>query len=412
MVVSTLNPTPVDPYRIFPAAHNWAGDYSVAYEYLTDIITSGNGKEQRRAVRNYPRLTTSGTAVYHGEAKLLMDYYFAAWQPYRSIAPLEHLGLRTTAAMAPEAGSVDFAWSEASAPPWVIGGDTVIIRHGLRPGVMETRTVGGVSPGTISFQDDSLTEFPPGSTIFPTVQGWGKLKPVGSRRSNDVGTMSYSFEVDPTLRIIYPGELDITYVGGKELMSKKPNWRENVDVSFIWDRQPIDYNYGAIGNPVNFSFPSRITKATYLARDRVEAWSAMNFFMRHQGRRMSFFAPTFEDDIPYTALSGGGLAVLIDGTAFAYTYMNSTVHRRITLRMIDGTYSHHVVDYIEALPEGVSVMWLTDALPVLSLTPETVRGISWCLNSRFATDEQVFVFPSNEVAEFSMSVMSLENFEI
>lgn len=412
MVVSTLNPTPADPYRIFPAAHNWAGDYSVAYEYLTDIITSGNGKEQRRAVRNYPRLTLSGTANYHGEAKLLLDYYFAAWQPYLSLAAMEHLGIKTTEIMAPEAGDVDFAWAEATPPPWLAGNSVVIIRHAERPGVMETRTVAGVSPGSISFQDDSLTEFPAGSTIFPTVRGWGKLKPVASHRSNAVGTMSYAFEADPTQRIIYPGDPDPVYVGGKEVLLKKPNWRENVDVSFVWDRAPIDYGYGAIGNPVDFDFPSRITKATYLGRNRSEVWSMMNFFMRQQGRRMSFFAPTFEDDIPYTALSGGGLAILIAGTAFAYTYMNSTVHRRVTLRLADGTYSHHVVDFIEALPSGDSVLWVTEPLPVLSLTPETVRGISWCFNSRFAADEQVFVFPSNQVAEFSMSVMSLENFEV
>jgi len=226
------------------------------------------------------------------------------------------------------------------------------------------------------------------------------------------GLMSFLFEADPVQELTLLGDAAPVYVGGKETLEKKPNWRESVDINFVWDRQPIDYGYGAIGSPVDFKFPARITKATYLARDRMEGWDIINFFNRHQGQRLSFFTPTFEDDIPYSAISGGGLAILIKGTAFAYTYMDNTVYRRIVLRLADGSYSYHLVDFIEALPSGDSVLWVTEALPVLALNRETVRGISWCLSSRFATDELVMTFPSNTVAEFSLAIRSLENFEI
>ena len=61
-VVSTRTPSASDEVRIVPVRHNWGSAYRVSLEFKTDIITSGNGREQRRAVRELPRHTIDITA--------------------------------------------------------------------------------------------------------------------------------------------------------------------------------------------------------------------------------------------------------------------------------------------------------------------------------------------------------------
>lgn len=410
MVVSTLAPRPNDPYRIFPAAQNWSSNYRHTYEFLTDVITTGSGKEQRRAVREYPRVKIEGEAMYSGEQKTLLDFFFHAWQPYPAIAGLEDRAVKTSGFMAPEAIGVEL-WLDGPVN-WLRSG-LVIIRHAFRPGVMETRMLLGVgNDGRAVFADYSKTEFPPGSWVMPAVHGWAGSDPTGSRRTNAVGTYSYSFVCDPLHPHPFVDFGEAKFLAGKEVFEKKPNYRDRIDVNYQWERTPIDYSYGAIGNPVNIKFPTRTMKANYLGRDRNEIAEVVNFWRRQQGRRQDFFTLSYEDDIPYDAISGGGRAILIKGTAFAYTYMGSTVFRRIALRLIDGSLSYHLVDYIEALPSGDSVLWVTDQLPVAELTRNTVRGISWAPNSRFATDALTVNYRSNSVGEFSLAIQTLENFEL
>lgn len=411
-VISTLDPKPSDTLRIFPAAHNWASDYSVSMEYLTDIFESGSGREQRRAVRERPRWKMDGAAMYSGETKLLLDYFFASWQPYRALAPFEHLGLTLKAPMAPNSPSASFYWEEAAAPAWLKPGARVILRNSRRPGVMETRTVASVTAGAINFSEYAPTEFPIGSKIFLAVEGFGGPNPTSSLKTNRTGTMSFSFTVDPTELVDVPDGDEPVYVGGKEVFARKMNWRDDVGINFVWSQDVIDYGFGDIGTPVPFDFASRISKANFLAKSRSEIWDAMKFFERCQGKRQSFYRPTYEDDIPFTALASGGLAILVQGRAFAATYADSTVFRRIALRMADGSLSHHLVDFVEALPSGDSILWLQDPLPSVPLSSQTVRGISWVLNSRFENDQISFVFKSDSVAEYSLAFRSLENFEL
>ena len=411
-VVSTLDPKPTDTVRIFPAAHNWASDYSVSMEYLTDVFESGSGREQRRAVRERPRWRMEGNALYTGEAKMLLDYFFAAWQPYRAIAPFEHLGLTMRSPMAPNSAGASFVWEDTVAPVWLKPGSKVILRNARRPGAMETRTVSSVSPGSVTFSEYSPTEFPIGSKIFLTVEGFGGPSPTSNLKTNRTGTMSFSFTVDPTDDVQIPDGSDPVYIGAKEVLQKKMNWRDDVGINFVWSQDVIDYGFGDIGTPVPFNFASRVTKANFLARNRLELWDAMKFFERCQGRRQSFFRPTFEDDIPYIALIGGSNAILVEGRAFAAIYKDDTVYRRIALRMVDGTFSYHLVDFIEPLPSGQSVLWVQGQLPVTELSRENILGISWVLNSRFENDQLTFVFKADSVAEYSMAFRSLENFEL
>jgi hypothetical protein len=144
-----------------------------------------------------------------------------------------------------------------------------------------------------------------------------------------------------------------------------------------------------------------------------QVYALLNFFQRHKGMNREFFMTTWEDDVPFSSLSGGGLSILINGTSFGIAYKDSTVFRRIMIRYADGTISQHKVDYVEVLPDTFSsVLRVVEPLPVTEITPQNVRGISWVLCARFASDRMDVDFLTSDKASISIPIQTLENNEL
>lgn len=408
-MISTETPKPNDVARIIPLQHNWASSYRISVEYKTDIMTSGNGKEQRRAVRSEPRYYLEANCNMPPDTKRKLDYLMAAWGGKLMAAPVESMVVKTNQLMAPEQKGVQIVPRDEK-PFWFDYLQDVVLSH---EDMHESRRymLGGAT--SISFTDESLTEFPRGTRIRPLVYGWLDTNMSGNRITNTVGTAAYRFLVKPGSPFPAPDIGVPEYVGGLEIFMKKPNWASNVSVEYNWERSLVDYGYGTVEQYSPHDFHSRVTKADFTGRTPKEAYEVMHFYRRHLGMCREFLRPTWEDDIPFAALAGGGLAILIDGTAFGEAYKGSTVFRRIMVRYRDGTFGHHVVDFVETLPDtNASVLWVTEPLPVAELTEANVIGISWVLVSRFAMDRLDVDFLTTNAAQFSMTMQSLENFEI
>ena len=408
-MISSINPLPSDIARIIPLQHNWASPYRISVEYKTDVITSGNGKEQRRAVRAEPRYYTEASCNMGLETKRKLDYLMAVWGGKLMAAPVESLVVRTRQFMAPEQKSVPVS-SDPSNPFWAAAKSDLVLSF---EDIHESRRYSGGPIGGLMFSDESLTEFPKGTRVRPMVYGWLDANMTGNRLTNTVGTASYRFMVKPGSHFPAPNIGTPEYVGGYEIFMKKPNWASPVAVEYTWERALVDYGYGTVEQYSPFEFHRRNTKADFTGRTPEEAYEVMSFFRRHLGQCREFLRPTWEDDVPFRALAGGGLAIIIDGTAFGQAYKDSTVFRRIMVRYRDGTYGHHVVDFVEVLPDtNTSVLWLTEPLPVAELTSANVIGISWVLVSRFSSDRLDLDFLTTSTAQFSLTMQSLENFEI
>lgn len=409
MIVSTVDPTANQDYRILPVRPNWSSNYRVSHEFMTDIFTSGDGKEQRRAVRDNPRKQFSFEAVFTGRSKLAFAGFMNHWQPHIAIMP-DHSSKLVLNGVAPEA---QFAGHLLGAiPEWVKPGMLVVLCDPDRT-TLETRTVTNVSAVSVLFAEFSeTTTFAPGTTMHPAVFGRIEEEPRSRYLTSNVQTIPIVFDVDPgSEQYVRTGGTGV--VGFREFMARKPNWSRPVEMRHIYPRATIDYGIGRIDVATPMNFPSRVTSGSYVGRSYEDVQAVTNFFVRHFGRAREFLMPTWENDLDFYAIAGGGFAIACRGIDLGMFYNGSTVFRRIVLRMADGSYVHRLVDTIEALPDtDTSIVWLTEALPISDLSPTTLHGISWCLNTRFASDKLVVDWLTDGVAQFSMSFQSLENFEL
>lgn len=62
---------------IFPLSPNWDSSYTVGYEFKTEILDSGNGKEQRRALRQMPRVSVDFGAIAMGDQRRALGRFMS-----------------------------------------------------------------------------------------------------------------------------------------------------------------------------------------------------------------------------------------------------------------------------------------------------------------------------------------------
>lgn len=412
MIVQTEIPRSDDPYRILPVAHNWATAYRHSIEFKTDISRSVNGKEQRRAVRDEPRLSSEMTGILHASSRHNFDMLMTAWHPKKVMVGMDHLSVRTRGVLAAEADSVTIQ-PQPEVPWWFKADQIVILEHFDQPGVRETRTISSWSAGSLTFADtNDVSAVPARSRVLPAWPALVDPEQATTRLTNIAGTTAIKTNFDPETDML-PIVGAPVFEGLWEVFQWKPNWGGNAGMTHQWPYNIIDYEYGRRAVWDEIEFPTRVYQHTYVGRSNKQTYEIMNFFHRHKGMWKEFLLPTWDDDIQFTALTGGGQSILVAGEAFGTVYRDSTVFKRIMLRYPDGTVSYHKVDYIESLPgTNSSVLRVTEPLPVASLTASTVLGISWLLVCRFAIDRMDVDFLTNGVAQFTLNMQTVENFEL
>lgn len=414
MLASTYVPSE-DGLNVFPSVPNWKDKVRISYEYKTDIITSGEGTEQRRAVRYYPRRSVEFSAIFTGESKLHLDWFMVRGLADKAAVIEPSKYVTTRGVLEPKQRQISYTPqfdpfpNEIDPPYWMRTGIPVMLVDGLK---MEVRTLSGYSRSDVQFAEESTLSFSPGTRIYPALLGHIRPEPLGSRITNETGTLAVRFDVDPGSETFAPtaaGEL----LDGREIFMKRANWSNGVDATYVYQREDEDYGFGAISHFKPYDFASRIIKGSYVGKNHREVKEVVDFFMRMRGRQKDFFLPSWENDIPFYAISGNGFAILVEGRMFGHTYKDSTVFRRIMLRMTDGSYRHHMVDFIEVLDDtDFSVLWVRERLPVEELTPQSLIGISWVFAARFASDLLDIDWLTDSVAQFGISFQLLENFDL
>jgi hypothetical protein len=407
LVYSNVNPVGVQPYRIWPLRHNWANSLRMSLEFKTDMLVSGNGKEQRRAVRANPRQSFEMNCNYSGNEKFYMDRFFDQSPAKLAIFPVPHKSVKGVDGMEPETYTMKY---RGGIRDWMHIGMMVLITE---KGAAETRYVSGFSSTQMTFTQMSITQFTKDAVISLASAGRIDPDPQSTRLTAAAGTISIVATTNPGWDTYVPGTQDQYFVGFREYLNYKTDWGQSPAVTHTWTRDDLDYGYGAIETYVPFAYPSRGTKVNFWRKGYDESMSMIDFFCRMRGQNREFLFPSYERQIPYYAAASLQKSILIHGLDFAYTYQDTTVYKRILIRKKDGTEIHAQVDFIQALPDtNTSVIWLTEELPDTPLAPNDVFGIWWVTVARFGTDRLDIDWLTDEVAQFAFSVQNLENFDI
>ncbi|PZQ95190.1 MAG: hypothetical protein DI533_20275 [Cereibacter sphaeroides] len=395
--------------KVSPLLPNWSNAYTVEYAYKTDMFVSRSGREQRRALRTTPRKKIGFNATPHGPAFRALNDLMASWHNNTIILPEIP---RQVVLAQPLMPGDPIAVLYSDAPDWAVPGATVVLSS---KGNYETRRVDSVLDNTIVFTSAGATMWPVGTKAHPGVSGRIKAELSSTRQTNNVATVDFEMDVTPASEPVIPIPAAPAMFNGRELFTVKPNWIGLPDVTYISQRETLDYDRGLISifNPV--PFVSQTRKLTFTSRDYVGMKKLTDFFDRMKGQRGEFYMPTWEADIDVGKSSPvGSRTIRINGTEFAKNYPADTVHKAVAVYFKDGTVEYKTVQSIFEVNDADgndSVIQVgQDWTRIVS--PDTVRTISWLLVFRHASDTLTVEWLTNSVAQCEMTMRSLEDLPV
>lgn len=379
----------------------WAGPYEVTREYRTEIITSRSGKEQRRALRDTPRVRVSYTAVKAGDCLRDFDNAFRTAQRAQALIADRATFVTTTATLSSGGGSV----TVSSAPDWLVTDAEVVL---ATVGAVARRTVSGVAGTTVSFVETDTNTFPAGSRLYRGYVGWlaGELsQPRVSTRG--VVEAAVEFVVDPLVGVAEALGTAGTTLGGREVFLRKPDAFTPVDLVRSMPFGEVDYGLNALTRFWPQAFTQQTWAASYTSEDATHIATIRQFFDRMEGRRGEFYMPTWTNDLPLAAgITGGGTTMTVAG-GDATAFDANTVYAAVAIRKTDQTWAVNTVTDIA--PSGGNSVFTVGTAWGGSIALADVDMVCWMPVWRFASDAMTLVYRRTGVATARLAFTTIEN---
>lgn len=384
---------------IWPITHNWKGGVKETLQFKTEVFRSRDGTEQRRALRTTPRRSVSLDVIADGDKRRDMEGLLNAARggDFHMADPLEFV--RTTSALPASATT----FTVASVPAWLVVGASIALVSRRR---VHEVTVASVSGTTVDLVAPAGVAIAAGAKLHPLVLGRLSSDARATMVTESIGTLSEQFDVLPTTEPLDEGSPDFgNWYRGREIFMQRLNWRTPPRVTFGDGAETVDYGRGRIARILPLDFTTRSRQALHTMRSAAAVNALKQFFVRQKGQRGDFYTPTWTDDIPMAAVTEGSSTMLVPGRGLFDGYANDPVYRNILILMTSGFYVCRTISSI-TLSGGNSL--LTFDLPwAYDLAPQDVRRICWMPVSRFAADTLTINWPTAEVAETTVTIMSL-----
>lgn len=390
---------------VFGVLPNWADGITERVMYLTDILASETGAEQRRALRQYPRRTIEAQFLRHTDMRARLDAFLVGMGRRDFLVPLWHEQYRITTQITPGQSYHQFPLDGDTLEVREFAvNDLVLITQG-DPTKQEVLTVQAIdyTLGRITWKVAPVRTWPVGTRIIPL------------RRAVLVDKLSMNDPVDRVGRVTMRFELKDPMVGIEPdwghccpLWKFKPDWSEALTVDYDRITYLMDNESGPMifSDPGNRALVGTRLKLTLFGRSSV--LKVRKFVAAARGRAVRFYAPTFTQDVvPYTDL--GGTYFDAEPMSFAEVMdVPQWARKIIAVKFHDGSPSIYrtVVGVSEQVTFGGKTVdrFVLDAeLPPIPMS--AIERIEFLVPSRFDQDGFEFKHMVDESAAVQLGVV-------
>jgi len=368
--------------RLWSYAPDWSRGFDVKRAFATDIFSSRNNTEQRRAIRDTPRISAEYRTVVSGDSKRAAEHHLRAWQNKPVVVPDFARWARLTGASSGGATTL----TVSPMPAWVAEGQPLVL---CKTGVQEEVIVDSVAGTTINLVDPLVHAWASDDVLRPTFFGLFGGN-IGSSRMNG-GAATIDVAID-----CYPGGEPPRGAGTAwatlnsiEVFTPQADYSSPPSVGHLWAVDQVDYSRGRTAQFRPVDFMARTLEAEYNGLDVTLATEIEQFFDRMKGRRGAFYLPTWESDYALVGTAGSGstsFTALGSSLATDFGAVDfSVVNEGVVVYLTTGAVLYRRITDISA-SGGNSVVTVNAAWGT-ALSSANVARISRMPLSRFASDE-------------------------
>lgn len=384
----------------------------VKYEFLTEILTSRDGSEQRIQKRKLPRKTLefevraldTPVAQNHRQMRMMMQ----AQQNKTFVVP----EWTRRVYLANPVGVNEQQATLAYVPQWLYPGRQVCLSNGGQADLVTIDTTDPLT-GVVTFSTYLSREWGRDACMMPALSCYMPDTLRGTLHLPHASTHQVTFTQFPTSESeeAFAGDAPMTMLDGREVFTRRPNWRVDLALEEMWPVETVSFDSGPIERFRVIGFPTRVTKFSLMSKSQAEAEDILRFFLRKAGRAKEFWFPSQEDDFELKEASPAGLNTarvggldvlqldsLTNGSLRGVEFLQEN-GERIFMKIIsvslrsDSFGSDTLITFSEALPSNVG--------------PGYTKRVSWLHLARFAVDSIAFAYETPWVAQIEAAIQTL-----
>lgn len=336
---------------VFAWAPDWSDGIRETLAWLTDLMQSPTGAEQRRALRATPRRSVEATVIVTERERVYADLALFAWGARRWALPI---WWDVTWLSAPvEAGSPAIAL-DTTGMDYVVGGLAVL--RGATAFDVEVVEIDQVRADGLDLVRPVQATWGIGSRVYPARLAQLSSQPQQTRRTDRATNLDVSFDI--TEPCDWPALDTLPMYRGAPVWEVPPD--ESTDLTAQYQRllQTLDNSINApvVTDLAGIGFFSQ--QHAFWQRARSDQDTLRRLLYALKGRWAAIWWPTFADDLTLAAPVGAG-AITIDVAAVGYTRFGAPYGGRSDLRisLYDGTVYYRRI--LSAAGVGTDVERLT-----------------------------------------------------
>jgi hypothetical protein len=334
--------------------------------FLTDIIETTNGQEQRIALRNSPRQVFEVNYMLDGLDRQRMQMLLMDWMDNTFGFPLWHEKLTTTAAVS--SGATVYPVSGADDVDLRVGGFAVIITDA---NVFDVIEISAKTDTSITASSPSVNGYPEGATIMPMRTAVIKKAVQGKMHINNLEEFSIIFEVTDNDTGSLTGSTTPGFwslYNSRVLFDDCNVVRGVMTESYNRNIIRIDNDTGVISQSSPWDRNRRTGDKGFFARSRAEITQLRKVLLALRGRQKSFYLPTFFPDLTVKAtLTVGTSTMDIENI----NYVRFAQDRR-PKKVMKITFNNGDLPLVRVVQSSLSVDSTTERLTLDTTWPSTV----------------------------------------
>jgi hypothetical protein len=371
--------------------------------FLTDVIPGLSGTEQRLALRKQPRQLYEVLYKLTGNDRQRMQALLMDWTANLFGFPVQNELIYTTAAVS--IGATSYPVSGADDVDFRVGGLAVIITDA---NTFDVITIASKTDTNITASDPSLNAYAAGSKIMPLRTAHILRQVSAAMSQKNLETFKIIFEVtDNDTGAVTGSTGTYSTFNGKVLFDDCNVMDGEMAEQYKRRIYRIDNKTGAVNVGSTWDRGKRSHQKGFVLRSRAEILEFRKLMHSLRGRQISFYIPTFNDDLTVKASLGVGTSTM-DIERIEYERLIQSREPKITFKITftDGTSLIREVQSATGVDSSTERLTLDTTWPSTRAASEVSR-VQFYELVRFDSDNVVIEYPRIGLATCQMPVLQV-----
>lgn len=380
---------------------DWSRPLVERLEWLTDIMTSYDGTEQRASLRQLPRRSFEFQyCADTAKARRMLDNVIHACGAQAWAVPVWTDG--STLSSQFSAGSTILPASTTNTD-YHAGGLAIIMASFDNYEVVEVASVGS---GTLTLAEATTQTWPAGALVYPARIG---LLDDSTRVSRFTGDSAYGVvRFRLTENNTFTAATETTY-RGYPILAQAPVWSKDLTTEYKRKLEAIDFGVGGFTHNDESGMPASIQAHHWTMVSRAEVTDFRQFLYARRGKARALWVPTYQPDLQLVAaIVTGSSFINVENSGYSLYIAQAENRRDIRIRLKNGTIFYRRITASIELSASVEQLTLNSAIPA-NVAIDDIDLISFMALARMDSDMAELSWWTDTVAESTINFRSVRS---